>query len=89
MLCGNVCWLGCDHYDPTRNNDCPLDKIQKLEAQIESMKCCGNCQQYRNSGYQLCNKKIKISGEGEVPARFELPKLTTGSRVCDKWEARG
>jgi hypothetical protein len=38
MKCGNVCWLGCDHYEPVKDTDCPLDKITKLEKQLTELR---------------------------------------------------
>ena len=38
-----------------------LERIKELEAQIEKMKCCGNCAKY-NSGYGESPCKLFASG---------------------------
>ena len=48
---------------------------EQLKAQIEKMKCCGNCKYWNYKDIQkYCNK------------RTGTPELASRSFKCDKWE---
>ena len=51
------------------------ERIAELEAQVERMKCCGNC----NYKYSINNN----NPDGCDEVRFNSDKT-----VCDKWEAK-
>lgn len=58
------------------------DKVKRLEAQIEKMKCCGNCKYYQfqnDAGYYTCIKDGKRNGKNYRSCEFNL----------EKWEIRG
>ena len=52
-------------------------KYQELEAQIEKMKCCGNCKYFRfvnGAEYYTCIKDGKRNGEDYRSCGFNLEK---------------
>jgi hypothetical protein len=51
------------------------EKIKRLEAEIEALKCCGNCKAFSNCHFML---------GGAVDIGIKLP----ASSICDKWEDR-
>jgi hypothetical protein len=51
------------------------EKIKRLEAEVEGMKCCGNCKAFSNCHFML---------GGAVDIGIKLP----ASSICDKWEDR-
>jgi hypothetical protein len=51
------------------------EKIKRLEAEVERMKCCGNCKAFSNCHFML---------GGAVDIGIKLP----ASSICDKWEDR-
>ena len=58
-----------------------LEHIAKLEAQIEKMKCCGNCKNYQfqnDAGYYTCTRDGKCNGKNYRSCEFNL----------EKWEGR-
>jgi len=59
-----------------------LNMIHDQRQQIESMKCCGNCEHYSPSAYgdHCLNPALNIPYE-------ELREID-GDEGCDKWEMR-
>ena len=58
-----------------------LKEIADLKAQIEKMKCCGNCKYYQfqnDAGYYTCIKDGKRNGKNYRSCEFNL----------EKWEGR-
>jgi uncharacterized small protein (DUF1192 family) len=51
------------------------EKIKRLEAEVERLKCCGNCKAFSNCHFML---------GGAVDIGIKLP----ASSICDKWEDR-
>ena len=51
------------------------DEIKRLEAEVERLKCCGNCKAFSNCHFML---------GGAVDIGIKLP----ASSICDKWEDR-
>ena len=69
-------------YDGYMDCYCEQQKqIEKLEQQIEKMKCCGNCKYYQfqnDAGYYTCIKDGKRNGKYYRSCEFNL----------EKWEGR-
>lgn len=58
-----------------------FEKVKELEAQIEQMKCCGNCKYYQfqnDARYYTCIKDGKRNGKYYRSCEFNL----------EKWEGR-
>ena len=56
-------------------------RIEELEAQIDKMKCCGNCKYYKfqnDAGYYTCTRDGKRNGKNYRSCEFNL----------EKWEGR-
>ena len=56
-------------------------EIKELKAQIEKMKCCGNCKYYQfqnDAGYYTCTRDGKRNGKNYRSCEFNL----------EKWEGR-
>ena len=56
-------------------------RIAEFEAQIEKMKCCGNCKYYQfqnDAGYYTCTRDGKRNGKNYRSCEFNL----------EKWEGR-
>lgn len=51
-------------------------KIEKLEQQLEKMKCCGNCKHLKYHEYALDKYECVFYNVGNI----------LGARVCDEWE---
>lgn len=69
------------HTDNKETLQNALKRIEELEAQIDKMKCCGNCK-YSNqeSAYSIV---CKVGGVNKCDYIN-----TDDNQVCDKWEIK-
>jgi hypothetical protein len=50
------------------------EKIKRLEAEVEGLKCCGNCKSFHRCQFRLSDADVIV----KPPENFD----------CDKWEDR-
>jgi hypothetical protein len=77
--CNNCGKVNCENFQRQRKDCCGnwvsyKDYIKKLEAQIEQMKCCGNCKHF-DKLYNRCEL-----------TRFTLKSCLCNN--LDKWEIK-
>jgi hypothetical protein len=61
--CNNCGKVNCENFQRQRKDCCGnwvsyKDYIKKLEAQIEKMKCCGNCKYFNFNEPKYCRKGV-------------------------------
>jgi hypothetical protein len=61
--CNNCGKVNCENFQRQRKDCCGnwvsyKDYIKKLEAQIEKMKCCGNCKYFNFNEPNYCHKGV-------------------------------
>ena len=69
--CNNCGKITCENFQRQRKDCCEnwvsyKDYIKQLEAQIEKMKCCENCNNYCHRIDHRCNTKCKNLSEWEI-----------------------
>lgn len=61
--CNNCGKVNCENFQRQRRDCCEnwvsyIDYIKELEAQIEKMKCCGNCEHFNFNEPNYCHKGV-------------------------------
>jgi vacuolar-type H+-ATPase subunit I/STV1 len=67
--------LEADKREIVKSRDVFEKENEQLEAEVERLKCCGNCKAFSNCHFML---------GGAVDIGIKLP----ASSICDKWEER-